>query len=722
MKIWTILLLILLNFSKLMACGGGIYLNPFVKENSYDFLDASLIDMEEENPLYTLADASAYGYEKRIEFFKEKSRKLNVKEWQKYFKNRLTAKEVDTLFYDEDNPLNYKPYRAKIDNKNFENYLNYLRDQQINAQGYEKVKISSETLIKRGLESLKGEEDSFLKLRYLFLVMRLNHYSKNYTKTLSLYQKYYNEVKEVDSIVFEWIDALRAGALQHLGKDVESNLLYGEILKNNKTNPYLGYYDFKIENDKQWNNLLAQTKTVDDKALFYFLRALKWEGVPLMEHRELSKIAPDSVWFKRLSYMILQDFQSKYVDEESVDKSNKYERTNYQSYLEKRAYFLETLSQLKKPKFFSLYAQLFMNVKEQEHLNQFDKKFKELYALATPKQKISVDVLRYLNQVRAISSTKRGANRAVFLELKRLLKEAPLEKRKNLFAYTAYFMAKLYPNHSIEERFSKHCSILPLNEHSYISWYMDVISADDFEKYVETKDRSIYEEKLFRTIMKSLQKDDVAKFLAILYTKEGNFKKANHYIKQIPNFNRKIEFNPFNVSLSGNNRKVKGKGYTQRQFIKTMLKIEKSLAKNPTSAMEHYLYATGLYNRTWFGNFAMAGFVYRSVTTFSKEDAEIILKSFVKIEKEYKLAQKYAKDSEFKAKIAYQLLKIEYNRVLIASKIDDEYGIYVGDFSENLLQKSPKFTELIGDYKKQYAQTKYGKEIIQKCATFSYFK
>ena len=509
--------------------------------------------------------------------------------------------------------------------------------------------------------------------------------------------------------------------MQHLGKDVESNLLYGKILKNNKTNPYLGYYDFKIENDKQWNNLLAQTKTVDDKALFYFLRALKWEGVPLMEHRELSKIAPDSVWFKRLSYMILQDFQSKYVDEESVDKSNKYERTNYQSYLEKRAYFLETLSQLQKPKFFSLYAQLFMNIKEREHLNQFNKKFKDLDALATSKQKIFVDMLKYANDVRAVTTTKKGENRALFSHLTRVLKEAPPEKREDIFAYTAYFMAKMYPKNSVEELFSKYCSILPSNEYSYVAKDMDILEADDFERYVEKRDRDIYEKKVFNVIMKSLEKNDVAKFLTILYTKDGDFEKANHYMKQIPKLNRQTKFNPFNISLSGNNRKVKGKGYGQRKFVKTMLKIEQSIKKNPTSSMEHYLYANGLYNSSWFGNFPNVGSVDRSVSSFSVAEGQHILKNFDKIEKEYRLAEKYAKKPEFKAKIAYQLLKIEYNRFLIAHEAEDD-RVYVAYFDPQELQKSKKFTKAIHDYKEQYGKTRYGKEIIKKCATFSYFK
>jgi len=52
MNIEKILLIILLSFTKLTACGGGGWFSAFVKENNYDFLDASLIGMQEENPLY----------------------------------------------------------------------------------------------------------------------------------------------------------------------------------------------------------------------------------------------------------------------------------------------------------------------------------------------------------------------------------------------------------------------------------------------------------------------------------------------------------------------------------------------------------------------------------------------------------------------------------------------------------------------------------------------
>jgi len=717
----SILLITLLTIVKLSACGDIGWESYFIKEADYDFLDPVLIEQQEENPLYNLATISTYAYKNRVQYFKKIEHKLNVQEWKKYFNNRVSTKELERLFYDEENsPMSIYPSLAsKLNNPNFKRYLEFVEEQSTIAQSIEEVDRDPLNVSDKGEKLLRVEKDKFLKLRYLFLTMRIYHYAGEYKATLHIYNEFYPQLKEIDSIVFEWIDALRAGALQHLGKDVESNLLYGEILKNNKTNAYLGYYDFKIKNDEQWNNLLAKAKTADDKALFYFLRALKWEGVPLIEHRQIAKIAPHSIWFERLSYLIMQEFQSANLESK---ESNKYSKANTQNYLEKKNYFLKTLSTLKKPSFFSLYSKAYLEIRHQEHLTTLNQELKHLKKIANPKQKTFVEMLSYINSIRAIRVTHKGANEALFKEMINLLKKAPASKRKIIFAYTAHYMEKLYPKNSPEALFS-HLNSLIQNGYGWwgVEDVIDIVTAKEFEAYIEKKNRSIYEQKLFKNIMHTLHRNDIAKFLAILYTKDGEIEKANHYLEQIPKLNRETKFNPFNVSLSGNNRKVKSKkGYTQRKFVKTMLKIRHSLDKNSSSAMDHFLFATGLYNSSWFGNFPMAGSVSRSVTSFSEAEAEHILKNLDLIEKEYKLALKYAKKKEFKAKIAYQLLKVAYNRVVISQR---EYGsVYVGFFQDKTLKDSPTFTKAIKSYKEEYASTKFGRNIIRQCASFRYFR
>jgi hypothetical protein len=340
-----LLILTTLSLSTLIACGPGSFESYFSKENYYNFLDASLVGVKEANPLYAL---TSYGkvrtYDIRVEYYDVIKRELNVKEWHAYLKGKLTLKEIDDLLYEDKSAL-----MKKVDNAAFKQYWNFMGV--------------------LNLKTIEQEKEPFLKLRYLFLNMREAHYSGKYQKTLDIYAKYNASVSKVKSIVHEWIDALRAGAMQHLGQDVDSNLLYAKVLEH-KTNAYLGYYDFKVDNDGQWNALLAKAKTADEKAKLYFLRALKWEGSPLLEHEAIANIAPKSIWFERLTYMIMQDFQEEaYAYATTGNKNEKYTKEARKVYLLKEKRFLKTLNALSEPSFFSLYSETYLSFLREGNLN-----------------------------------------------------------------------------------------------------------------------------------------------------------------------------------------------------------------------------------------------------------------------------------------------------------------------------------------------------------------
>lgn len=704
----------------LTACGMGSFSSYFSKENYYNFLDASLVGIDDENPLYSL---TSYGrtrtYAVRVEYYARVKQKLNVEEWQKYFKDKLNFKEVEDLLYSEIGSLEgrYKKYEEKIDNKDFGKYLYYLSGSNISdLEGAYEVR---DTKVSKDFEKfhktqLTVENDKFLKLRYLFLDMRTAHYSGDYQHTLDLYKNYYSSLVGVKSIVHEWIDALRAGAMQHLGQDVESNWLYAKVLEH-KTNAHLGYYDFKIENDTQWKNLLTKAKTADEKAKLYFLRALKWQGSALMEHETIAKIAPNSIWFERLTYMLMQDFQEKaYAYEVNNNKNNQYVKEARKVFDLKEKRFLKTLATLEKPSFFSLYSQTYLAFLREGKLD--GKRMANLEKVANKKSKQFVAILKYLEKTIHVNKENQ---KTLYASLEELSKEVSTELKASLFNYTALQTAKVYPAMSAKRVYSKIFADTSTFNQYFIS--RDAILADSFEAYVEEKNRNFFEQKLFKKSMYILEKDGVATTLATLYIKDGNFKKAQKYLDQVPKLNRRTEFNPFNVSLSGNNRKVKGKGYDQRKFVKTMLKLEESMKKNPSSAMDHFLYATGRYNSTWFGNFPDSASIWRTMRGFDEEEAMHIMHNFIAIEKEYELALKYAKDDEFKAKVAYQILKIKFNKEILLKNKRYNNGYSYDSFKTEVL-KSDILKDAYGKYISNYKNSNYGKEIIGACATFGYFK
>jgi hypothetical protein len=710
------------GLTNLIACGPGNFYSTFAQDNYYDFLPSKLINIDAENPLYSFTSGgSSFAYNERVTYYAQLKKEFNVQEWYEYFHKKMSKKELEELFYSEHSTLlkRYEKLAKKIDNPFFEKYLNLVAKQLKNVSGYEKHTYSSSTLSEEALGAFTEESDSFLKLRYLFLSMRLAHYGGDYKRSLSIYDKHYIEVAKVKSVVVEWIDALRAGALQHLGRSLESNLLYVKIFKKNKTNAHLGYYDFKVKNDKSWKALLSSTKNSDEKAIFYFLRALKWEGSPLHEHEVLAKLAPKSIWFERLTYMLMQEFQEDvFAYENSEDKKNKYILEERKVYVLKEKRFLETMSSLKSPSFFDLYSQVYLSLLKNGKLSE--KQRTRLEKLSGAKEKVYLNLLTYIEALKELDRSKQKELSIHFEHLSKKLTQ-PLEE--SLFRYTALHNSRVYPSLSAKAFYSKMFS----DKSGMYTWQMsrDSIRADSFESYVEEKNRNFYEERLFKESMKILEKGDVAKTLALLYSKEGNFKKADHYLKQIPKLNRTTSYNPFNVSLSGNNRKSGKKEYKQRKFVSTMLNIEKSLKKNPNSAMDHFLYANGLYNSSWFGNSPMFSSIWRTTTSIDPERVKHVIQQLDLAQIEYKKALKYATKKEFKAKIAYQLLKIEFNKKILLPN-----SVYLPEFGsswnsitlKDYVTESKSLRISFLNYEKQYKRTKFGKEIIGSCVTFSYFR
>jgi hypothetical protein len=154
-----IIFTMLLPLTKLLACGGGGWYPTYIKNETYNFLDPSLINLNEDNPLYNLALSSrVYGYIDRVEYFTKKSHKLNITEWQNYLGDDLKKKELEELFYDNKNNLKerYTKLSNKIDNPAFKTYINFVSEQEkFVSTDYQDEPLSSDGLLEDGEKYFK---------------------------------------------------------------------------------------------------------------------------------------------------------------------------------------------------------------------------------------------------------------------------------------------------------------------------------------------------------------------------------------------------------------------------------------------------------------------------------------------------------------------------------------------------------------------------------------
>ncbi|CAA6807483.1 MAG: Unknown protein [uncultured Sulfurovum sp.] len=721
-----ILLSILLTnifISKLSACA-GTWNELYIKDEYYNFTDPDMVDLPRDNPLYKLS-GSYTAHDTRFKYFATKKKEANIKAWEGYFKNKLSATEIEALFYKKNAIEKASKYYSN--NTNYPSFGKYIHFLHLQNQLAQNISIKNkDKIINKGLQLFNKENKPFLKERYLYLLMRLYHHDGQYNKVLNLYNNNALIVNQ-QGVVKEWINALRAGSYQHLKQSVNANKLYAEIFAKHRTNPHYGYYDFKVTSDETWQTLLKSTDDKETKALYHFLRAMKWENEPLHELKNIASLAPNSIWFERLTYMIMQELQNKrYRIMLYSGKRNKYVKAEIKSYKLQKKHFLEILSALKKQSFFTLYSKLYLNVLDYHSLSRKD--IVKLRKLANNRQAPFAKLLTYIYGLHQLSSSSDQEQYALYQQLKPLLPKFSDIKQKSILRYTALQISTLDEDGTIEKKLNR----LFAQHDKYrfiILEALNYVDASKFQAYVEQEKRSFFEENIFKKTMSNLEKGDVAKILATLYLQNNDFKQAQFYLRQVPQKNVETPYNPFNVSINTSNRTPSKKTYSQKEFVETMLRLENTIKEKPTSAIDHFLYANGLYNKSWFGNFPMSSVLYRH-TTLQRGERLPKTTDLLNAQKEYELALKYATKENFKAKIAYQLLKIKFNLAISDTQKYDDNTWEMPRFNGwnngtkkviNLLRESKDFTEAIKDFQADYGHTKYAQEVIQQCITFRYF-
>ena len=197
--------------------------------------------------------------------------------------------------------------------------------------------------------------------------------------------------------------------------------------------------------------------------------------------------------------------------------------------------------------------------------------------------------------------------------------------------------------------------------------------------------------------------------------------------------NEKVQFNPFNGLIRGNNRSGKQDTMSVKEFLEKLLVIEKELEKNPKSPMDNYLFANVLYNLSYFGNSNILTTVHRSVYSFT--DYDLQKEKIDKAIKHYTIALEETQEKEFKAKITYMLAKTElaFYDITYATKTQDYFNKelsrydlerywYYGNekvYNDYLKNNYGKYFDIL---QKEFNDTNYYKELIQECANLRIYQ
>ncbi|MDX4064503.1 hypothetical protein Q6A91_00545 [Aliarcobacter skirrowii] len=687
-----VLLTISLSLS-LFSCGGGYWWNS--EDVEFHFLDnKDNLYLQYSNDL-----SSASTYNDIIYKYNIKNKEENLKEWQVALENRFSIKELEDIIYKNRN-------QELILDEEFQEYLKFIKEQEycVTYNPYLQQDFTyCKDFIPIALNKIDNTKNSFLKQRYFYIALRLSHYKDSTKNSLDIYNKYSYLLNNSNSIVKDWIQGLYAGALVKNNEIAKGVYEFSKLFENS-INSHLSFYNFKyITSEEYFNELLSYAKDDSEKTKMYAIRALNYNSNVLEEMKNIYNIDKNSKWLDFLIFRELLKSQTLHNTYGSAYKDYENENSEYIDFLkniDKDDKYLVDLSLV--------------------HFNIYFKKYEE-------SKKI----------------------------LDRLLVEFPNKHELEVASYILYLNSLKSIDSSIEDEIYKRVSYFNENEFDIYKYTLNTLSNlyknqnQDFEKYlsdnfyyIEYKDLDLENFKKFEIFLETKQETKLREFLQTRFKKMVTANKSSFDFAKITvlinnlkfkealdtNFEildkTKVEFNPFNGLIKGNNRSGKKEPFTIREFLQRVIKIENELEKNPNSVMDNFLLANSLYNLSHFGNINRVTTVYRSnylVHTPKLQEQKLNLAINY-----YEKALENSKDIELNAKITYLIAKtklaifdLNYDKYPQEDnwwKRNSVYNYGSDEFYEKFLENSGSryFNILQNNFK----DTRYYNELIQECGDF----
>ena len=705
-----ILLFTLLLKIALFSCAGG-----------WDYSNRSFLFLEERELPFSNQkrnlDSPAV-YNDIIDDYENRAKQANLKEWQKHLKQNLSLKTIEQIVYQRKNI-------SLVKDENIKAYLNFVQNQEQYVVNYyyseqKKSEIKEEVLINEATKRIDSNIPKWLKLRYFYLSLRLAHYKK--LKPLEIYKKYNYllEIKE-KTIVKDWIQGIYAGALIK-DKETEKGVYeFSKLLNNEKINWHLAYYNFNyIHTKEQWNTLINIPTSNYEKTRLYALRALNKNSNIIEELKNIYKIDKNSVWFDFVLYKALLNSQHFF------DLDDYYAR-NFPT-----QEFIDYLQTIKKDDMYTVNLSLgYFNL----YSNNLGKAKQIASKLLLSNNNHETQTFNYIVNLNQLKSINLQIENDIYSQMIKLTNDKN-HTSNAIQNYTFVILEKLYKKQNDTFKAFLSANINNLNNSSFT-----LESLNEFKQFINAKSKSkmdeyfkekYKEQEKIKKIDNSFSFDESLKKTQIkLLINNQEFNKARKIKSNY--LNEYIKFNPFNVSIRGNNRSGKKQTYTVEEFLDKIIQIQEVLKNNPNSAIDNYLYANAIYNLSYFGNSNIITTEYRSVYSFHNKELE--LKKVNDSIKYYEKALKNAKKQEFKAKITYMLAKSELALFDINFAEKSSYN-YPKEISSYEVPRNWSYTRNktynkyidnnYGKYfdklKDEYSKTKYYNEILRECANLKTYQ
>lgn len=616
-------------------------------------------------------------------------------------------------------------------------------------------------LINTGQQLYAAAKTDFIKLKYIYQVLRLAHYSGRYADVINWYDAYAAKTN-VSNVLHPLCTALKAGALFHTGNQKEAAYLFSKLFSANTTKRVSNYLGFtwSIDSKKDKKEYLDLCTTDQEKASMLALFTLGSSKNDIANLKEIFKLNPACAELEVLLVREINKLEEKYftpalqkikggvsfylswadadTDSPSTDAENEVKdlavflHEAAQSPLVKNAGLLETAAGYcaYMIKDFTM-AKKYLAAADKLSLTQ---KVKDQWALTnllitiSEKEKIDsafeVQLLPSLQWIEArINSEKpvtldywqvqqwRSIYRNLMSEIlaKRYHEQGDLAKETLTIGAADWMM---------REQKDKDGSI------NGIVFLRNSLMSNDVEKLyalLDSKQANQFENYLIKH--NSVTKKEVIDFAGTSYLRENEYSKAIEWFNKSAD-HQVIHKNPFIDLLYDREEPLpldKKFTITKLAFAQQMLSLEKTAMLDRTAAQVYYKLALGMYNITYYGHtwemvqYARSGSdgyaIPKDATGFQKEYYGVF-----KAHDFFEKAMNTSTDKNFKARCLFMMAKCAQKQ--IQQPQYSEYSINWDAYDVALKSYWPVFrnNKYFPQLVKEYGHTLFYKSAFSSCS------
>ena len=755
LKIYSIALISLLSIYPVQLVNSCAWDNWDIDDEYLKPLDQSIVALPDYYP-FLYSEHYWYHYdnwyyyddeEKDTDIFDGQA--ANVKEWQKYFNDAATQKEIEDVIY-HSNESDYELLVAFLDGKSvvlrdtWQNnaLINYWKTHKNDpaikylwfAKNVEPLVDNGDwwspperdTLTMKGLkiEAIKAfikSKEPYIKLRYLYQSMRLAHYSGAYQECIDLYDQ--NEKLFVDeSLMKYWCLSLKAGAYWRMSKFAESSYYNSIVFDKCPSRRLYAERDFWIDNERTWQTCLAMCKNDHEKNMLWLLTGINQNNSAMPALNEMLRIDPSSPEIELLLAREIEKMQRNYMPVAwytDVNADDAYSYKPEANDKEELFNFIKAGLETKKintPSYWYCAAAFIQLVNK--NYGDCDQ-YCELATIAANGNQLFINQARMisiLNRVEEYGKINAQFEADIIQDIK-WLKSETSQTASDTYKLVMYRLMKYYQNNN--DLLDAEMCRASVVEYYDIYAHPEMETTEELYNFFTSNSNRPFQNFLAKQY--PYNADDMLEIKGTLLMRAYKWQEAvTTFLKMQDQENALMQLptNPFLIhtyDCHDCDFADFPDDYTKLSFAQEMLHLEKLILEpGGDKASIYHRLANGYYNITHFGNSWMAIDYYLATWYWEwgeikEEDDEFL--DCTKAAEYYRRAFAASNDEEFQALNFFMLAKCEQNQYYISEAYD----------YENEDGQKETYRTNFATLNKKYSNTDFYKQAIEECKYFDYY-